>query len=327
MNSNNPLADLIRSAQELNGWSDRDLGKRAESLGLDITTSNFSRLKNRELVSVKGSLIKTLSRVLKVSEAKVAHAALASMGVEISYDELTVDDAVRNSTDFSARDRRIIQSVMDAMRDERSETVHDDQEQPETNPSGERVAGEGGAGGGVGVGEKTEAVGAWRHALAAFLSADVRNRAAWRDDFSAADGVEHSLFPGSLDRVILTLPGRGRATHLDVMRRPETAEALATVLGFPEPDAGDILSEVRAQLAHDWLYADARLDPEGNAEGVASWESYVDRLMEDADETDSDEMPPVHELAAHHNFKRDRDRFDEAHGNAGEESQLGPDQD
>lgn len=39
------------------------------------------------------------------------------------------------------------------------------------------------------------------------------------------------------------------------------------------------------------------------------------------------QVPPIESLAAHPNFKRDRDRFDEAHGEAGEESQLGPDQD
>ncbi|MGP5219399.1 hypothetical protein [Arthrobacter rhombi] len=39
-----------------------------------------------------------------------------------------------------------------------------------------------------------------------------------------------------------------------------------------------------------------------------------------------DAVPPLDLLAAHHNFKTDRDRFNEAHGKAGEETQLGPEQ-
>ena len=41
---------------------------------------------------------------------------------------------------------------------------------------------------------------------------------------------------------------------------------------------------------------------------------------------EDDEVPPIEQLAAHPNFKTDRERFDEAHGEAGEESQLGPDE-
>jgi len=42
---------------------------------------------------------------------------------------------------------------------------------------------------------------------------------------------------------------------------------------------------------------------------------------------EDDELPDFSKMAAHPNFKRDRDRFDEAHGQAGEESQAGPEQD
>lgn len=111
------LADLIKSVQDKNGWSDRDLGRRAEKLEIDITTSNFSRLKNRELVSVKGSLIRKLALVLMVPEQKVAQAALASMGLNLEIPEVTVEDAVRNSPDFSIRDQTLIMGLVNAMRD------------------------------------------------------------------------------------------------------------------------------------------------------------------------------------------------------------------
>lgn len=139
VNSNQTLAELIKSVQELNDWSDRDLGRRAERLGLDITTSNFSRLKNRDLVSVKGSLIRTLAKVLKVSEGRVAQAAMASMGVYLEVPSDSVDDAVRTSDEFSERDRRVIISVLDALRDTRVEAHDDHQDSPKKNPPGKRT--------------------------------------------------------------------------------------------------------------------------------------------------------------------------------------------
>lgn len=68
----------------------------------------------------------------------------------------------------------------------------------------------------------------------------------------------------------------------------------------------------------------------GGGGGVGSGEktgiSFAPIVQSQIDEHD-DEVPPADLLAAHHNFKRDRDRFDEAHGGAGEESQLDQDKD
>lgn len=142
MNSTQTLADLIKSVQELNDWSDRDLGRRAEKLGLDITTSNFSRLKNRELVSVKGSLIRMLAQVLKVPEPKVAHAAMASMGVELEASDSTVDEAVRNSSELSVRDQELVIALVSAMRNSGSDS-HDqepDSHSPNAHPTLRAVA-------------------------------------------------------------------------------------------------------------------------------------------------------------------------------------------
>lgn len=130
VNSTQTLADLIKSVQDKNGWSDRDLGRRAEKLDLDITTSNFSRLKNREIVSVKGSLIRKLALVLMVPEQKVAQAALASMGLDFLIPEVTVEDAVRNSQEFSIRDQGLILSLIEAMRRDEGKGYG----QPEANP-------------------------------------------------------------------------------------------------------------------------------------------------------------------------------------------------
>lgn len=139
MNEMHPLGKLIQVTQDRNGWSTRDLQRMAELRGYRMSHTNFSRLKNEEVVSIKGSLIKLLSDVIGLPETKVARAAMASMGVDLQIDETAVDDAVRNSNEFSERDRRIITSVLDAMRDTRGDTGYDNTNNPQTNPPGKRT--------------------------------------------------------------------------------------------------------------------------------------------------------------------------------------------
>jgi hypothetical protein len=116
VNKHHPLGELIQSAQDKNGWSVRDLQRRAEDYGFEMKHSNFSRLKLHEVVTVKGDVIRMLAKVLALPEPMVARAALASMGIDLSATDSTVDEAVRTSTEFSERDRHIIQAVVDAMR-------------------------------------------------------------------------------------------------------------------------------------------------------------------------------------------------------------------
>lgn len=116
VNATHPLGELIQAAQDKNGWSTRDLQRRAESLGLDMKHSNFSRLKNQELISIKGTVIHALADVLQVSVQSVAQASMASMGVEVSAAQPAIEDVVRDSQEFSARDRQIIQGLVDTIR-------------------------------------------------------------------------------------------------------------------------------------------------------------------------------------------------------------------
>ena len=122
MNKRHPLAELIEHVQQLNDWSDRYLGERARALGVDLSSSNISRLKNREIVSIKGSVIRGLAQVLKINEKQVARAALASMGVILEAGQSDLEEAVHTTTEYSERDRRIILSVMSAMRENGEQT-------------------------------------------------------------------------------------------------------------------------------------------------------------------------------------------------------------
>jgi len=121
MNQRHELGELIASVQAANGWSDRDLERRADKLELGASKSNFSRLKNQPLISVKGSLIKDLSVLLSVSEKTIADAALASMGVRIDRDHVSLEDAVRSEPELSERDQRIALGIVDLLKREGGE--------------------------------------------------------------------------------------------------------------------------------------------------------------------------------------------------------------
>lgn len=86
-----------------------------------------------------------------------------------------------------------------------------------------------------------------------------------------------------------------------------------------------VLIDLEASSHDDQEHAEANPSGErvagegGRRGGVGSGE----KMMSVVD----DEMPAEELLAAHPNFRTDRDRFDEAHGESGEESQLGTGED
>lgn len=116
VNATNSLGALTQVARDKNGWSTRDHLRRVENLGLDMKHSNFSRLKNQELISIKGTVIHALAEVHQVSVLRVAQAAMASMGVEVQAERSALEDVVRDSQEFSAPDRQIIQGLVDTIR-------------------------------------------------------------------------------------------------------------------------------------------------------------------------------------------------------------------
>lgn len=119
VNNRHPLGQLIRSIQEAQGWSDRDLEARAvgkQGLG----KSNLSKIKNHPVSALKGSVIKGLSELLQVPESLIAKAALESMDISLSDPPAkTLEDAVRNEPELTAKERRILLAVVSEMRSDK----------------------------------------------------------------------------------------------------------------------------------------------------------------------------------------------------------------
>ncbi|MGP7815384.1 hypothetical protein [Glutamicibacter soli] len=131
MNEIHALGALLQEAMDRNGWSLRALSARADARGFKMSHSNFGRLKDEPVTSMKGETIKMLSQVLQVPESRVAAAALASMNIDLPTveDQRPLLDLVLSSNELSARDQRILLSVISAMRDDESGT--DGQPDPE----------------------------------------------------------------------------------------------------------------------------------------------------------------------------------------------------
>ncbi|QEP08768.1 hypothetical protein [Glutamicibacter sp. ZJUTW] len=134
MNELHPLGKLIQAAQDREGWSTRDLERAAERKGHSMKHSNFSRLKIEPVIAIKASQIQVLASVLGVSEQAVAMAAIESMGVQLDSTSASLEDSLRNTTDLSNRDQRLILSLAAAMRDTGSGSIgQDDSPRPDND--------------------------------------------------------------------------------------------------------------------------------------------------------------------------------------------------
>ena len=155
VNKLHPLGKLIQESQDKHGWSTRDLEREADGHGYSMKHSNFSRLKLEPVVAIKATQIEILSKVLRQSQRAIATAAIESMGVDLGGSAVRIEDAIRSSQEFSTRDRRILLSVVDVMRDDESGS-NEDQDEPETNPPGPRALRAVGSGREVVAGQKID---------------------------------------------------------------------------------------------------------------------------------------------------------------------------
>lgn len=116
MNATHPLGNLIQAALDKNGWSTRDLQRRAEQLGFDMKHSNFSRLNNQELVSITGTFIHSLADVLQMSTHRVVQPDMVCISVEVPADQRALEDHVRDSGEFSTQERQTFQGIVETIR-------------------------------------------------------------------------------------------------------------------------------------------------------------------------------------------------------------------
>jgi hypothetical protein len=117
------LGKLIQRIQDENGWSNVDVANRAIERGHSTSKQSIGEYKNKPVKSIGARQIHLLAEALGVAPMTVVRAAAESMGIQDHLegeDELTT--VVRTTTDLSERDKRLVMSLLNAMRtDESSE--------------------------------------------------------------------------------------------------------------------------------------------------------------------------------------------------------------
>lgn len=107
--SRSALWELVDSVRTANGWSLRDLEKRAQERGEGISRARISQLVNANpLESISRGNIMALADALGVSDERVALAATQAMGFRI-------DDPALSPAEVITRDARIPEETKAAL--------------------------------------------------------------------------------------------------------------------------------------------------------------------------------------------------------------------
>lgn len=111
------LRDLYDTVTAANGWSLRDVERRAADRGYALSKSRIGQLVNADpLDSVTGSSILGLAAGLGISPARVAQAAVQSMGIMLSPVEITPAEAIARDETLSEDTRRALLAILQAPR-------------------------------------------------------------------------------------------------------------------------------------------------------------------------------------------------------------------
>lgn len=117
VNAPHPLAQLMQSVKDGNGWTDREIARRIEAAGMSLSHSYVGKLQNHPVQTLTAATIRALAVGLGIPESDVAMAAVASMGVHIDPDSSGgLDVAIANEQSFTGHDKRILRAVVKEMR-------------------------------------------------------------------------------------------------------------------------------------------------------------------------------------------------------------------
>lgn len=112
-----PLGVLLRNTREVNGWSQREVGKRATRHGYKLSGSGVSALENEPINSVSAKQVRGLAAALSLPERVVLSHFLASMGYPSESGRgSTVEDAIRADGRLSSDDKELLLAMIRQMR-------------------------------------------------------------------------------------------------------------------------------------------------------------------------------------------------------------------
>jgi transcriptional regulator with XRE-family HTH domain len=113
----NALGVLVDEVCEANGWSRRDLARRAEERGHELSHQRLSQMCTADpLAGIQADKIFAIAAALGVSSARVAIAAVEAMGVRISDTSITPAEAIARDQTLSEDTRHALLAILQAPR-------------------------------------------------------------------------------------------------------------------------------------------------------------------------------------------------------------------
>lgn len=111
------LAVLIDAVEQANGWADEDVAQAARLRGHQLSKSNVSRVRNEPVISISVKLLTALADGLQLPLRQVLQASLMAMGTPVGEPPSRLEDVILSDEQLSARDRRVLLSVLVALRE------------------------------------------------------------------------------------------------------------------------------------------------------------------------------------------------------------------
>lgn len=115
MSNRSPLADLVDEVCAANDWSRREVARRAQAKGHDLSASRLGQLLNEyPLPGIQADKVAALAAGLAIPEERVARAVIASMGFRIDPDgsAQTPAEAIRRDPTLSTDTRAALLAVL-----------------------------------------------------------------------------------------------------------------------------------------------------------------------------------------------------------------------
>ena len=109
----NALGVLVDQVCDANGWSRRDLEKRARDRGYELSHQRISQMcTDNPLVGIQADKIHSLAAALSVSPVRIAVAALAAMGVPVTEMSITPAEAIMRDPGLSEDTKQALLSIL-----------------------------------------------------------------------------------------------------------------------------------------------------------------------------------------------------------------------
>jgi len=120
MTDRTPLRALYDSVTQANGWSMRDVERRIADRGERLSKSRIGQLINTwPLESIAADKIHALAAGLGIAPARVALAAVQSMGFNVSIENLTPAEAIMRDETLTDDTRAALLSILRASAERR----------------------------------------------------------------------------------------------------------------------------------------------------------------------------------------------------------------